>query len=328
MREIAFVSCGTKADIFTGLIVVVFAMATFLANPLSAQEHGDHDPHAGHSMTAPVERGHNSRDDRGKSDAGNLRGATHGHMQGGSAPADARDPHAYSAGYTLTTGPYALSGQRQLQLMDEHNLYGFMFDRLEYSDRQGDNPLVYDTQAWYGRTYDRLVIKAEGELVDGTLEESRTELLWGHAIAAYWDSQLGLRHDSAEAGVDRTWLALGVQGLAPYWFEVDASVYLGDSGRSALRLETEYDLLLSQRLILQPRVELNLYGREDRDNGIGSGLSDVAAGLRLRYEFSRQLAPYIGVEWTQKYGNSADLARQRNSPVSDTRWVAGVRIWF
>ena len=247
-------------------------------------------------------------------------------MQGGSAPADARDPHAYSDGYTLTEGPYAQPGPRQLKLADEHAFWSVLGDRLEY--QEDSDSTVYDIQAWYGTTYNRFVIKAEGDIADGTLEESSTELLWGHALNAYFDTQFGVRLDQYDEGKDRQWLAIGMQGLAPYWFELDVTAYVGDDGRTALSAEAEYELLLTQRLILQPRAELNLYGKDDLDNRLGSGLSDLAVGLRLRYEFSRQFAPYIGVEWTDTYGDTADYRRAAGQDTSGTQFVAGLRFWF
>lgn len=247
-------------------------------------------------------------------------------MQGGSAPADARDPHAYSDGYTLTEGPYAQPGPRQLKLADEHAFWSVLGDRLEY--QEDSDSTVYDIQAWYGTTYNRFVIKAEGDIADGTLEESSTELLWGHALNAYFDTQFGVRLDQYDEGKDRQWLAIGMQGLAPYWFELDVTAYVGDDGRTALSAEAEYELLLTQRLILQPRAELNLYGKDDLDNRLGSGLSDLALGLRLRYEFSRQFSPYIGVEWTDTYGDTVDYRRAAGEDTSGTQFVAGLRFWF
>lgn len=185
----------------------------------------------------------------------------------------------------------------------------------------------YDAQAWFGRTYDRLVIKAEGDYMDGQLEEVSTELLWGHAIATFWDTQLGVRYDSGD-GPNRSWLAFGVQGLAPYWFEMDATAYLGENGSTALSLEVEYDLLLTQKIILQPRLEANLNGKRDAAREIGSGLSEMAAGLRLRYEILREFAPYVGVERARKFGETGDYARASGVDDSETRWVAGVRFWF
>lgn len=248
-------------------------------------------------------------------------------MQGGAAPEDARDPHGYSGGNTLTSGPYALGPTRSLRLGDEDSFGLFLADRLEATRSDGSTTGGYDLMARFGRDYDRLVLKAEGEVVSGSLEESRTEALWSHAVATFWDTQLGLRQDTGP-GSSRTWLAFGVQGLAPYWFEVDATAYVGEAGRTALRLSAEYELLLTQRLVLQPRIEASAYGQSDPENGIGKGLSNVTAGLRLRYELTRQFAPYIGVEWTGAYGETADLRRAASAKARDTRFVAGVRLWF
>lgn len=255
-------------------------------------------------------------------------GMDHGNMQmqGGKPPPNARDPHAYSGGYTLTEGPYAFSGPRLLKLADEHRFLAVLGDRLEYNE--GSDSTIYDLQGWYGTTYDRLAIKLEGEVANGRLEENQTDLLWSHAISAYFDSQFGVRFDHYDEGENRQWLALGIQGLAPYWFELDVTTYLGESGRTALILKAEYELLLTQKLILQPRAELSLYGKDDPDNGLGKGLSDLSLGLRLRYEFTRQFAPYIGVEWSDAYGDTADSIRAAGEEVSDTRFVAGLRFWF
>ena len=249
-----------------------------------------------------------------------------GQMQGGSAPPDARDPHAYSGGYTLTEGPYALPGPRQLTLADEHAFWAVLGDRIEY--QKDSETTVYDLQAWYGTTYDRLVIKAEGDIADDTLEESSTDLLWSRALNGYFDTQVGIRLDQSSEGQNRQWLALGVQGLAPYWFELDITAYIGDNSRTALAAEAEYELPLTQRLVLQPRAELSLYGKDDAENGIGSGLSDIALGLRLRYEISRQFAPYVGVEWTGAFGDTADYRRAAGEDRSTTQAVAGLKFWF
>lgn len=244
----------------------------------------------------------------------------HVSMQGGSAPPDARDPHAYSGG--LVFGP-----DRQLKMADEHSFGSLLVDRLEAVRTRDQTRAAYDLQFRYGRDYNRLVLKAEGEVADGRSETARTELLWGHAVAAYWDTQLGVRYDSG-AGPDRGWLAFGIQGLAPYWFEVDATTYVGDEGRSALRLSAEYELLLTQKLILQPRIEANFYGRQDAARELGSGLSDFTVGLRLRYEIRREFAPYVGIEWAGKYGGTADYVRAAGEDAKETRLVAGLRFWF
>lgn len=266
---------------------------------------------------------------QGMSDgAGMKHSSKQGSMQGGSAPADARDPHANSGGYSIESGKYALPGKRILVLADEQHFGSLLVDRLEVVDTSDNTSAAYDLQAWYGHDYDRLVLKAEGNVDDGTLEESSTELLLSHAIATFWDVQAGLRYDSSDGGPERSWLAVGVQGLAPYWFELDISGYVGDEGRSALSFEAEYEILFTQKLVLQPRFEANYSGKDDLKLGIGSGLTNVSAGLRLRYEIRREFAPYIGVEWAKLYGDTSDLAEAAGLDADETRAVAGLRFWF
>ena len=246
--------------------------------------------------------------------------------QSGDAPKDARDPHAYSAGTTLTQGPYALGGEHRLTLADEHSFYALLGNRLEYNTQADAG--VFDFQAWYGTTFDRLVIKTEGDISAGKLEENSTDILWSHALSAYWDTQMGIRLDYYQTGKNRQWLAFGLQGLAPYWFELDMTAYIGEQGNTALTFEAEYELLLTQKLIVQPRAELTLYGKNDIENGLGSGLSSSAIGFRVRYEFTRQFAPYVGVEWTHKFGSTADYAKLAGQSSSETEFVAGVKFWF
>jgi len=243
------------------------------------------------------------------------------------APTEARDPHAYADGFTLESGPYVLPGPRQLKFADEHHRGGLSIDRLERVFTSDDHSWIYDGQAWYGRDYDRLVVKFEGDIVDSKLDASSTELLWNHAITTFWNTQLGARYDTGE-GPDQRWLALGIQGLAPYWFEIDASAYVTDDRQTALSLEIEYELLLTQRLVLQPRLEMSLYGKDDAERKIGKGLSDLAIGMRLRYELTRQFAPYVGVDWAKSVGNTADFIREDNASTEETRWLAGLRFWF
>lgn len=240
-------------------------------------------------------------------------------MQGGNAPPGARDPD-YSDG---------ISGSHMggMGMHGESRLGSVVIDQLEAFDGDSATGQSLDAQAWYGSDLDKVWFKADGERSDGRLEDLRTELLWNRAIATYWGVQAGVRHDFGE-GPDRTWAAVGVQGLAPYWFEVEATAYVGQSGRTAARVEAEYELLLTQRLILQPDVEANLYGKDDRARGIGSGLSDINVGLRLRYEFTRKFAPYVGISYTRKFGKTADIAREDLGEVDDTQLVAGFRIWF
>lgn len=234
-------------------------------------------------------------------------------------PPEARDPYENAFGYDFADLPRPHA---------HHSNVGVLrVDRFEHAFMPGDDATLYDLHGWYGGSFDRAVLKAEGEIARGKVHTARSELLWSHAVAPFWDAQAGLRHDSG-VGPDRGWLALGFEGLAPYWFEVEATAYLGTAGRTALRLAASYELLLTQRLILQPRVEADIYGKRGTAPGHGTGLTDVVAGLRLRYEFNRQFAPYLGVERGGKVGNSADLVQAAGEKAMTTRWVAGLRFWF
>jgi len=213
-------------------------------------------------------------------------------------------------------------------MRDDPALGMLLLDRLEYVHaRDGGRAIAIDGEAWYGRNFDKLWLKFEGERAGGRLQDLRTEALWSHAVAPFWDTQFGVRHDFG-VGPARTWAALGIAGLAPYWFETEATLYVGQDGRTAARVAFEYEARFTQRLILQPSIEANLYGRNDPRRGVGSGLSDVEAGLRLRYEIRREFAPYIGVVWQQRFGRSRDYARAQGESAGDLQFVAGFRLWF
>jgi copper resistance protein B len=235
-------------------------------------------------------------------------------------PADARDPDAYSDNADF--GPLG-----RPRMGDEHRFAMLLVDRLEAAHSRDGDFGAYDAEAWYGRDFDRATLKAEGTVSGGKLADSRTELLWSHAVAPFWDLQAGMRHDGGE-GPDREWLAAGIQGLAPYWFDLEATAYLGTEGRTALRIAGRYELLLTQRLVLEPRAETNFFGKSDPAREIGSGLSDATVGLRLRYELRRELAPYVGIEREFKTGATEDFARLAGAPTAETRYVAGLRFWF
>lgn len=241
-------------------------------------------------------------------------------MQGGNAPPDARSPD-YSDGYRYTDMP-------GMAMSDHANEGMLLIDQLEVAqDNHGNNSTFLDGQFWYGRDFNKLWVKFEGEQARGKLEDLRTEALWSHAVSAYWNTQLGIREDFGE-GPNRTWAAFGVQGLAPFWFDTEATLYVGQSGRTAARFQFEYEELITQRLVLQPKFEVNLYGKDDPQRGIGSGLSDAELGLRLRYEFKREFAPYIGVVWRQRFGRTADLYRAQGEPANDLQFVVGLHFWF
>ena len=207
-------------------------------------------------------------------------------------------------------------------------LNGFwLIDQLEYQDATDGSALAWDMSGWVGGDIDRLWLRTEGERTNGHTEKAEVQALWGHAIGPWWDLVAGLRQDF-EPGSPQTWAEFGVQGMALYNFETQATFFVGEKGQNALRLEGEYDILLSNRLILQPSAELNLYSRNDPERRIGAGLANTEAGLRLRYEIVPEFAPYIGVTWSSTYGNTADYTGEDDEQRSQTRFVAGVRLWF
>ena len=202
-----------------------------------------------------------------------------------------------------------------------------LFNRLEAIDADEGHGLAWEGQAWVGTDFDKLWLRSEGERIHGRTEAADVELLFGRSIARWWDLVAGVRHDFQPGG-SRDFAAIGVQGLAPYKFEVEATAYIGASGHSAARLQVEYEMLLTNRLVLQPLVEANFNGRNDARRGIGSGLGTVEAGLRLRYEITRRFAPYVGLVRERAFGNTAGFRRDAGDDSDDTRIVAGVRTWF
>jgi copper resistance protein B len=217
--------------------------------------------------------------------------------------------------------------EAMMQMDDTAHLGMVLLDQLEWRHSSGHDAGVWDAQGWYGGDYDKLWLKTEGEHAGGQTEGARVELLWDRIVTRWWSVQAGAREDLG-GGPPRAWAALGVQGLAPYWFDVEATLYAGESGRTAARLKTEYDLLLTQRLILQPQIELNFYGKPDPARRLGSGLSDLDAGIRLRYELRRELAPYVGVTWRELYGGTADQARAAGASTGGVQLAVGLRAWF
>lgn len=225
-------------------------------------------------------------------------------------------------------GPMSAAQMVDVMGMDDKAMFGrFALDRLERVDTDAGPATSWSLQGWYGGDFDKFALRSEGAREHGQFEHADVELLWSHAIAPFWDGKLGLRHDFGD-GPERDWIALGAQGLAPYGIEIAATAYAGEHGRTAVRFEAEYELLLSQRLILQPRIEFNAYGKSDRPAGVGSGLADAELGLRLRYEIRREFAPYIGVEHRQDFGATAGFVRADGRAIAVTQWLAGVRIWF
>ncbi|WP_240623755.1 copper resistance protein B [Tsuneonella suprasediminis] len=206
-------------------------------------------------------------------------------------------------------------------------VFWFQADRAEYRAREGRDGYLWDVQAYYGGDIDKLWLKSEGEGSFGEpVESAEVQGLWSHAIGPWWDLQAGVRQDLT--GAERTHAVIGVQGLAPYLFEVDAAAFLSTKGDLTARLEAELDQRITQRLILQPRAELNFAAQDIPELGVGAGLDSAEAGLRLRYEFTREFAPYVGIEQEWKAGRSADYARAAGEDPSVTNYVVGLRFWF
>lgn len=205
--------------------------------------------------------------------------------------------------------------------------YMLLFDQLESEFSGAGAGALWDTNLWVGGDVNRIWARTEAAYEDGAFEHAEGHLLLGRNFSRWWTVVGGVRQDFAP-GVGRTWMAVGLQGLAPQWFEVESTFYLGESARTSARIEVEYDLLFTDRLIMQPLVEMNLYGKDDPERGIGAGLSTVEFGARFRYEIRRELAPYAGLVWHRKVFGTGDLAREQGHDVGGWRLVTGLRLWF
>ena len=203
-----------------------------------------------------------------------------------------------------------------------------IIDRLEGRTGGGVPELHWSAQGWVGTDYDKFWVKTEGfRRRDGAIDDGRHEFLYSRAISTYFDLQAGLRSDLDSRRV-RNWAVFGFEGLAPLFFALEGTAYVSDKGHLATRFQGSYDLLITNRLILQPEIEINLQSAADRARRVGAGLTDIDAGLRLRYEFTRKFAPYIGIAYEGKFGQTASFARRAGESTSDVRFVFGVRSWF
>jgi copper resistance protein B len=226
--------------------------------------------------------------------------------------------------------PVAMAGARTV-LRREHgggDLSKVTVSLAEHQARtRGEDGYRWEGQAWFGGDIDRFVLKTEGEGTrrDG-LEAAEGQALYSHAIGPYFDLQAGVRQDFNPRA--RTYATVGVEGLAPYWFDVEGALFLSTQGEFLARAEATYDLRLTQRWILQPRVELNFAAQDTRETRTGSGLSNAEFGLRLRYEITREFAPYVGISHDRKFGATADYARTAGEATDATSLVVGVRAWF
>lgn len=224
--------------------------------------------------------------------------------------------------------PFPLPPKQWPQPVNDQQKFSFLLiDRLEYGAQPGPNVRNWDAQGWVGGDLNKFWLKTEGEDEPGRgLERAELQLLYARRVSPFWHAQAGIRRE----GRPGNWAnaaVLGVQGLAPYWFETEAMLFFERKGVAA-RLEFETDLLVTQRLILQPRFETQLSGFTDRERGMGSGLQHVELGMRLRYEIRREFAPYVGIVWTRRFGQTASIARDEGNAVRGTGVVVGLRVWY
>lgn len=315
-------ACATRVA-----AAVTMAAALGFAGQTVAQDHHGRAPNAAHDHAGHAGHGEHPRSpDHAAMDHSKMDHAASGH------PASHANTHGDAPLLpvpTLTDADRAAAFPaltRHMEHAPTVNRY-LLFNRLEAWDEDQGSGQAWEAQGWIGTDTDRLWLRSEGERGAGDTHAADLELLYGRSVSPWWDVVAGLRHDFAP-GDSQTWAAVGVQGLAPYLFEVAVTGYLGESGHSALAVEAEYELLLTNRLILQPVLEATLHGKEDLARGVGTGLSSAEAGLRLRYEVNRHFAPYLGVTHERAFGDTARLRRAGDAPTRETRLVAGLRIWF
>ncbi|MFZ5704645.1 MAG: copper resistance protein B [Pseudomonadota bacterium] len=292
-----------------------------MANPHAGHEMPAADPHAAHQMPADPHAGHSMPAPDPHAD----HGAPPDAIEIGNAPAP--PPPTDRAADRFFPGS-AMAAAREA-LVREHGgmtISQLMIDLAEARPGKGADGYAWNGEAWIGGDIDRLAIKSEGEGSE-RLGQAEVQALWSHALDAYWNLQLGVRQD-IRPRPGRSYAVIGFEGLAPYWFEVDANLFLSNKGDLSARIEAYYDQRLTQRLILQPRIEIEYAFTADQRIGVGSGLGATEAGLRLRYEFSRRFAPYVGVVHERRFGDTGRLAVAMGDSRRETRAVLGVRAWF
>lgn len=297
------------------------------------------DPHAGHDMGAMTmpPASDAPADPHAGHDMGTMAMPGMGQAQATGAMADMSDipntppppaptDHAADKAFDPTR-----MAKARAQLRKEHGGGAaslVMANLTEWAPQSGKDSYRWEGEAWFGGDINRLTLKSEGEGVSGEgLDHAELQALYSRSAGPYFNLQAGVRHDF-EPKPSRTYATIGFEGLAPYWFEVSGAAFLSNKGDLSARFEGYYDQRLTQRLILQPRAELNLAASNDQATGVGSGLSDIELGLRLRYEIRREFAPYVGVTYDRKFGKTADYARTAGEDVEDARVVLGLRAWF
>jgi len=225
----------------------------------------------------------------------------------------------------LLTAGLPLSVQAMSE--DDPLLYLFKADQLELRAGDEENAAAFEGHFWVGRDLHKLWIKSEIEATEDATESAEWQFLYSRAMDSNWDLQLGLRVDT-DPDPQRNWLVAGFHGVAPYWFEVDTALFVEEGGQVNLRLAAEYEMMLTQKWVLAPEIELNWYSDDDDELALAAGFADLETGIRLRYEVTRQFAPYLGVNYESLLGDTRDLAKDSGAETSDTQLVAGLRFWF
>ncbi|MED5369773.1 MAG: copper resistance protein B [Myxococcota bacterium] len=225
------------------------------------------------------------------------------------------------------------SAPAHAQMGEEPFNHFIQFEELEYGFNDRDNPVSWDSTSWFGGDWNRVWLKVEGETATVDPEvEGEAQLLYSRLIAPFWEFQVGVRGDLVAAEGQpadaRGHLVLGLEGMAPYWFEIEPAVFISHRGDVSFRLRATYDLYITQRLVAHPSFETNIAVQAVPEFGVGAGFNDIELGLRLGYQFAREFAPYIGVSWKQAFAETADLRRDAGGSASDVQGVAGVRFWF
>lgn len=307
------------------LLAATALLLAAAAFPARAQDH-DHMDHGQMDHGAMEQEDHSAHQaPAADAHAGHDGPATDGDIPTGTVPPVPAD-HAADAFYNS-----AEMARARAAMLKESGGMAFsqlMLDRLEYRMGKGADGYHWEGEGWIGGDINRFAFKTEGEgAFGGPLERAEVQALYSRAIDPWFNLEAGVRHD-IRPDPRRTYAVVGIEGLAPYWFEVSAQAFLSNRGDAHLRLEGSYDQRISQRLILQPAAEINVAAQDVPELGIGSGVSDVELGLRLRYEFAREFAPYVGVNWERKLGDTARLARADGERASATSLVMGVRFWF
>ena len=287
---------------------------------MSGMQTGPADPHAGHDMSAMA---------TGAPNVPTSVDAVGGRMVETPPPVKASAAPAHAADLLFDPAVMAAARRQLLAENGDVRITAVLIDTLEASFGDGEEGYSWNAQGFTGGDINRFWWKTEGEGAFGdTLHEAEVQALYSRAVAPFWDVQAGVRQDFRPDGDDTTHLTVGVQGVAPYWFEMSAAAFLSTRGDLTARIEAEYDQRLTQKWILQPGLELDMSASDIPELEIGSGLTSVTAGLRLRYEIRKEFAPYVGVEWKRALGGAADYAKARGDEADNTRLVVGIKTWF